>query len=87
MKSVSYKSDANHGNIASYVYRIKYSMHIVFIFSRQASFTRQAFLTTSLHGSRSKTGKRLRKSSAMLSYVKLMRHPLVKRPVFPTVPL
>ena len=58
------------------------------ILSRQASLTRQAVLITSLHGSHSKTGKRLlQKSSAMKSYVKLMRHLPVKRPVFPTVPL
>ena len=47
------------------------------IFSRQASLARQAFLITPLHGARYKTGKKTLtpKSSAMLSYVKLMRHP------------
>ena len=43
-------------------------------FSRQASLARQGFLITALHGTRSKTGKTLsQKSSAMYSYVKLMR--------------
>ena len=47
-----------------------------YIFSRQASLARQAFLITPLHGARLKTGKTLTpKSSAMKSYVKLMRHP------------
>ena len=46
------------------------------IFSRQASITRQTFLITALHGARYRTGKTLTpKSSAMKSYVKLMRHP------------
>ena len=44
------------------------------IFSRQASLARQVFLITPLHGARYKTGK-TPKSSAMKSYVKLMRHP------------
>ena len=48
----------------------------VLFFSHQASLTRQAFLITPLHGARYKMEKTLTpKSSAMKSYVKLMRHP------------
>ena len=46
------------------------------ILYRQVSLTRQVFLITPSRDARYKTGKTLTpKSSAMKSYVKLMRHP------------
>ena len=43
-----------HGHQA---YKICMNAHVFYIFSRQASLARQAFLIAPLHGARYKTGK------------------------------